>query len=99
MTARIRVYGKEATFTQGHWACDDESLQAMLQSLADPRAVTEEQERTHALYAAGRLGGLISTEYGWEAAPHPEAEIRMEDFAPARQPERAGWLSFLRRRK
>ncbi|WP_221088137.1 hypothetical protein [Deinococcus aquaedulcis] len=99
MSARIRVYGKEAVFTQGQWACDDESLQAMLQALADPRAMTEEQEREHALYAAGRFGGLIATAYGWEAAPHPEAEIRMEDFAPARAPERAGWLSFLRKKR
>ncbi|WP_291428695.1 hypothetical protein [Deinococcus sp.] len=99
MSARIRVYGKEAVFTQGAWHCDDESLQAMLQALADPRAMTADQERRHALYAAGRFGGLIASEYGWEAAPHPEAEMKLEDFAPARQPERAGWLSFLRRRR
>ena len=67
--------------------------------MADWREVAEEQQRTRARYAAGHLGGLVGTEYGWEAGKHPEAEIKMEDFAPARQPERAGWLSFLRRRK
>ena len=99
MSARIRIYGQEAVFTQGLWACDDESLQAMLQALADPRALSEAAEQEHALYAAGRFGGLIATALGWEAAPHPEAEIKLEDFAPARNPERAGWLSFMRKRK
>ncbi|EYB68452.1 hypothetical protein DEIPH_ctg023orf0042 [Deinococcus phoenicis] len=99
MPVSIRIYGQEATFSQGHWACDDDSLQAMLEALADPRAISEEAEQEHARYAAGRFGGLIATPGGWEAAPHPDAEIHMTDFAPARQPERAGWLSFLRRRK
>lgn len=99
MPARIRIYGQEATFSQGHWRCDDDSLQAMLEALADPRATSEEQERDHARYAAGRFGGLVATAHGWEPAPHPEAEIKLGDFAPARQPEQAGWLSFLRKRK
>lgn len=99
MPVRIRIYGHEAIFSRGCWTCDDDSLQAMLEALADPRAVTPEQEHAHALYAAGRFGGLIATESGWEAAPHPEAEIRLEDVAPLRHPERAGWLSFLRRRR
>jgi hypothetical protein len=99
MPVKIRIYGKEAVFTRGCWTCEDESLLAMLESLADPRAVTEAEEHAHALYAAGRYGGVIAVGEGWEAAPHPAPEIRLEDFAPARQPERAGWLSFLRRRK
>lgn len=99
MPVRIRIYGQEATFSRGCWTCDDDSLQAMLEALADPRALSEEAERTHALYAAGRFGGHILSGEVWEPAPHPEAEIRITDFAPARQPERAGWLSFMRRRK
>lgn len=99
MPARIRLYGQEATFSQGRWACADESLQAMLQSLADPRALTPEAEMQHARYAAGRYGGLIATDLGWESAPMPEPEIKLSDFAPADRPERAGWLSFLRKRK
>ncbi|WP_019009545.1 hypothetical protein [Deinococcus aquatilis] len=107
MPARIRIYGKEATFTQGHWTCDDDSLLAMLEALADPRANTEEQEHLHALYAAGRFGGAVATPEGqWQTAPHPEAEIKLEDFAPATRsstPEslanKAGWLGFLKRKK
>ncbi|MEF2278802.1 hypothetical protein V3W47_10875 [Deinococcus sp. YIM 134068] len=100
MPARIRIYGKEATFARGQWTCEDDALQAMLEALADPRALTAEQEHAHALYAAGRFGGLIATDAGdWTPAPHPEAEIKLEDFAPARQPERAGWLSFLRKKR
>ncbi|CAM3636177.1 hypothetical protein [Deinococcus frigens] len=99
MPVRIRIYGKEATFSQGCWNCDDDSLQAMLQGMADPRALSQAQEHEHALYAAGRFGGLIATPLGWEAAPHPEAEIKLEDFAPGPRPERAGWLSFLRKKK
>ncbi|THF86261.1 hypothetical protein E7T09_13735 [Deinococcus sp. KSM4-11] len=101
MSARIRIYGQEAVFSQGQWTCADESLQAMLEALADPRAMTEEQEREHALYAAGRYGGLIATNLGWEAAPHPEAEIKLEDFQPRREPKKAGGglLGGLFRRK
>ncbi|SMB94306.1 hypothetical protein [Deinococcus hopiensis] len=99
MPVRIRIYGHEATFAGGQWTCADDSLQAMLQALADPRATTPEQEHVHALYAAGRFGGLIATPQGWEAAPHPEAEIRMEDIAPTRRPEQSGWLSFLKRKR
>ncbi|WP_216321655.1 hypothetical protein [Deinococcus aestuarii] len=100
MPVRIRIYGKEATFSRGCWSCEDDTLQAMLEALADPRALTQEQERTHALYAAGRFGGMIASEAGdWAPAPHPEAEIKITDFAPAQQPERAGWLSFLRKKR
>lgn len=99
MPVRIRIYGHEATFSGGCWTCEDDSLQAMLQALADPRATTAEQERLHALYAAGRFGGLIATEQGWEVAPHPEAEIRMEDFAPTRPAQRPGLLGLLRRKR
>ncbi len=103
MPARIRIYGKEAIFTQGQWHCEDESLQAMLQAFADPRAITPEAEEEHALYAAGRYGGLVATSYGWEAAPHPEAEIKIEDFQPDKKPKQpkaaGGFLSSLLRRK
>lgn len=99
MPVRIRIYGHEATFARGCWTCEDDALQAMLEALVDPRALTAEQERAHALYAAGRYGGLILTPQGWEPAPLPAPEIRLEDFAPARHPERAGWLSFLRKRR
>ncbi|MPY66767.1 hypothetical protein F8S09_08695 [Deinococcus sp. SDU3-2] len=99
MPARIRIYGQEATFTQGCWACDDETLQAMLQALADPRATSHEAELKHARYAAGRFGGLVAVGDLWEAAPLPEPEIRMEDIAPAGRPQAAGWLSFLRKRR
>ena len=61
--------------------------------------LTAEQERAHAIYAAGRYGGLILTPQGWEAVPLAAPEIRLADFAPARHPERAGWLSFLRKRR
>lgn len=85
MPVRIRIYGKEAIFNQGQWACDDESLEAMLQALSDPRAMTAEEEEKYALYAAGRYGGLIFRPHGWEAAPLPEAEIKMEDFQPPKK--------------
>ena len=100
MSVRIRIYGQEAVFSQGHWACPDESLQAMLEALADPRALSPEQEQAHALYAAGRYGGLIATDYGWEAAPHPEAEIKLEDFQPRREARKpgVGLLGLLRRK-
>ena len=74
------------------------------------RANWPEEEVRHARYAAGRYGGVIATDFGWEAAPLPEPEIRMEDFAPAPRPapsQRAapaqrsapgGWLGFLRKR-
>ena len=88
MPARIRIYGHEAIFEAGHWTCPDDSLQAMLEALADPRAHTPQAEREHALYCAGRFGGLIHGELGWESAPHPEAEIKLEDFAP-RKPQPA----------
>lgn len=99
MPARIRIYGQEATFAQGCWACADETLQAMLQALADPRATSLEAELRHARYAAGRFGGQIAVGDGWEAAPLPEPEIRMEDIAPPGRPQAAGWLSFLRKRR
>lgn len=109
MPVKIQVYGKIAVFTQGCWACDDDVLLAMLEAMVDPRARTETQEREHALYAAGRLGGLIATPLGWEVAPHPEAEIRLEDFqSPPRRPARerpapvrtgGGLLGLLRRRR
>lgn len=108
MPVKIQVYGKIAVFTQGCWDCDDEVLRAMLDAMVDPRARTEAQEREHALYAAGRLGGLIATPLGWEVAPHPEAEIRMEDFQPSRKPapkrnetarSGGGLLGLLRRRQ
>jgi hypothetical protein len=73
----------------------------MLQSMVDPRVVhSPETERTHALYAAGRFGGLILTETGWTPAPHPEPEIRLEDFTGGKPKEKAGgWLSWLRPKK
>ena len=98
MPARIRIYGKEATFTQGRWTCADESLQAMLQALADPRATTPDEEHRHALYAAGRYGGLIHEIHGWVVAPLPAPEIRMEDLLPGKK-EGGGLLGFLRRKK
>lgn len=105
MAVRIRIYGKEAIFNQGLWACDDESLEAMLQALADPRAMTAEEEEKYALYAAGRYGGLIYRTHGWEAAPLPEPEIKMEDFQPQKkQPKAAdsgggGLFGLFRRKK
>ncbi|GAA5501852.1 hypothetical protein Dxin01_01591 [Deinococcus xinjiangensis] len=102
MPVRIRIYGKEAIFNQGLWACDDESLEAMLQALADPRAMTAEEEEKYALYCAGRYGGLIYRSHGWEAAPHPEAEIKMEDFQPQKKapnPNSGGGLFGMFRRK
>jgi hypothetical protein len=100
MPAKIRIYGKEATFAQGHWTCDDDSLQAMLQSMVDPRAsASQAAEDEHAVYAAGRFGGLILTELGWQPAAHPEPEIRLEDFAPRKNPERAGWLSWMKKKR
>ncbi|WP_027460068.1 hypothetical protein [Deinococcus murrayi] len=99
MPARIRIYGQEATFAQGRWACADETLQAMLQALADPRATSPDAEFKHARYAAGRFGGQVAVGDGWEAAPLPEPELRLEDFAPSGRPQAAGWLSFLRKRR
>lgn len=99
MSARIRIYGKEAVFEGGQWRCDDDSLQAMLQSMVDPRHVGDEAaEHEHALYCAGRFGGLIHSELGWEVAPHPEPEIRMEDLVPEK-PERGGLLGLFRRKR
>ncbi len=85
MAVRIRIYGKEAIFNQGHWACEDESLEAMLQALSDPRAMTAEEEEKYALYAAGRYGGSIFRANAWEVAPLPEPEIKLEDFQPPRK--------------
>lgn len=99
MPARIRIYGQEACFAAGHWVCSDDSLQAMLEGMADPRATSPQAEREHALYCAGRFGGMVQTDLGWETAAHPEPEIRLEDFAPQHKPERAGWLSFMRKRR
>lgn len=101
MAVKIRIYGKEATFSKGVWSCEDTSLEAMLEALCDPRATTNEQEYKHALYAAGRYGGLISTENGWEAAPLPAPEIRMEDLQPKTKQSKQtkGGLFGLFRRK
>ena len=38
MPVRIRIYGHEASFSQGCWTCEDDALQAMLEALVDPRA-------------------------------------------------------------
>ncbi|MFC4637340.1 hypothetical protein [Deinococcus hohokamensis] len=102
MPVRIRIYGKEAEFSQGCWTCDDDSLLALLEALADPRARTEAEEREHATYAAGRLGGLVATAYGWEAAPMPAPEITLEDVMPGaskREAKSGGLLGLLRRRR
>lgn len=99
MPVKVRIYGQEATFSQGCWACEDDSLLALLQALADPRACAPEQERAHALYAAGRYGGMIASADGWEEAPHPAPELRLADFVPPTAPQQAGWLGFLRRRR
>lgn len=99
MPVRIRIYGQEASFSRGCWTCEDDGLQAMLEALADPRALTEDQEHAHALYAAGRYGGSVFISGTWETAPHPEAEIKISDIAPQGRPERAGWLTFLRKRR
>lgn len=99
MPVRIRIYGQEATFSQGCWTCGDDSLKAMLEALADPRALTAEQEHAHAVYAAGRYGGHILVGEVWELAPHPEAEIKMSDIAPPGRPAGAGWLTFLRKKR
>ena len=103
MPVRIRIYGKEAVFSQGCWSCDDDALQAMLQSLVDPRfPFTDEAEREHGMYAAGRFGGLILMETGWVVADHPAPEITMEDLTGRRPKERerekGGWFSWLKRR-
>ncbi|AFZ66464.1 hypothetical protein [Deinococcus peraridilitoris] len=101
MPVRIRIYGKEAIYDQGAWTCDDDSLTAMLQSMVDPRAVhTADHEREHALYAAGRFGGLILLETGWVPAEHPAPEITLEDLT-GRKPgseSRSGLFSFFKRR-
>ncbi|MFC4453287.1 hypothetical protein [Deinococcus sonorensis] len=67
--------------------------------MADPRALSQQAEDEHALYCAGRLGGHILTATGWLAAPHPEAEIRLEDLMPAprQKSQRAGLFGFLKR--
>lgn len=108
MPIKIRIYGKEAIYSSGSWACDDDALQAMLQSLVDPRMVDRDgHEREHAFYAAGRFGGLVLVEHGWVPADHPPPEITMEDLTgrPApREETRAGgqkgggWLSWLKRK-
>lgn len=98
MPVRVRIYGQEAVFQQGCWVCEDESLGAMLEALTDPRAMTPEEEERYAVYCAGRYGGQIYRGQVWEAAPYPEPEIRIEDIAPRGRPEKAGWLSFLKRR-
>lgn len=105
MAVKIRIYGKEATFSQGVWHCEDTSLEAMLEALSDPRATSSEQEYKHALYAAGRYGGLIATDNGWEAAPLPAPEIRMEDFqSKPKQPKankqtKGGFFGLFRRKR
>jgi hypothetical protein len=99
MPVRIRIYGTEASFSQGCWDCADDSLQAMLQSMADPRALSPQAEEEHAVYCAGRYGGLVYRAGAWQAVAHPEPEIRLSDFAPPQAPERAGWLSFMRKKR
>lgn len=89
-------------FSEGCWTCDDDVLQAMLQALVDPRAPsTPEAERSHALYAAGRYGGLVLLEHGWVKADMPPPEITMEDIVGKRPEDRAkaGWLSWMKRKK
>ncbi len=83
MPVRIRIYGIEASFSQGCWDCEDDSLRSMLEAMADPRARTPEEEHRHALYAAGRYGGLIAVGEEWQTAPHPDPEMALGDMAPA----------------
>ncbi|AXG98021.1 hypothetical protein [Deinococcus wulumuqiensis] len=99
MPVRIRIYGIEASFSQGCWDCEDDSLRSMLEAMADPRARTPEEEHRHALYAAGRYGGLIAVGEEWQTAPHPDPEMALGDMAPAAAPQKAGWLNFLRKRR
>lgn len=99
MSAKIRIYGQEATLHAGCWRCDDDALLAMLQSMVDPRAPhTSEAEREHARYAAGRFGGLILLESGWVRADHPAPEITLADITGGKPREKAGWLSWMKKR-
>ena len=101
MPVRIRIYGQEATFSQGRWACEDESLAAMLEALSDPRAMTADEEERHALYAAGRYGGAVFRLDTWEAAPLPEPEVFFGEVAPKKPPApgaASGFLGLFRRR-
>lgn len=101
MPVRILIYGKEALFSQGCWECEDESLTAMLQALSDPRAMSDEEERRVALYAAGRYGGSVFEDGAWVLAPLPEPEIKMPDLTiekPARS-SGGGLFGMLRRRR
>ncbi len=100
MSAKIRIYGQEATFQAGCWTCADDALLAMLQSLVDPRDPhTPEAERTHALHAAGRFGGLILLDGHWVRADHPAPEITLADIAGGGRGAKAGWLSWVKMQK
>ena len=97
MSAKIRIYGQEATFCAGCWTCDDDALLAMLQSLVDPRDPhTQEVEQAHALYAAGRFGGAVLLEGGWLPADHPAPDLTLADIG--RRGQKAGWLPWLKKR-
>ena len=100
MPVIIRIYGKEAQFSQGCWSCDDDGLLAMLEALADPRARTPEAEHEHALYCAGRFGGMIWDNESWQMAALPEPELKVEDYVPpGPRQERSGWFPWNRKKR
>ncbi|WP_293913492.1 hypothetical protein [Deinococcus sp.] len=102
MAVTIRLFGKEAQFSTGHWQCEDDGVLAMLDALADPRARTPDAESEHALYCAGRFGGAVWAQGEWRAAALPEPELTVEDFAmratPRQERGTGGWLSWARRK-
>ncbi len=100
MPVTIRIYGKEAQFTEGQWRCDDDGVLAMLDALADPRARTPDAEYEHALYCAGRFGGAVWTSGEWRAAELPEPEMKIDDYVPPkRKSEGGGWFPWGRKKR
>ena len=100
MAVTIRIYGKEAQFSEGRWSCEDDALLSMLEGLADPRARTPEAEHEHALYCAGRFGGAVWSGGEWSQVALPEPELKVEDYVPSGPRQaRGGWFPFNRKKR
>jgi hypothetical protein len=95
---KILIYGQIASVNNGKWSCTDDSLTAMLEALTDIHEIDKLDDKAHALYAAGRLGGLLATEQGWQNVPYPEAKSSCTTKT-ARMPTLTSWLGYIRQNR